>query len=182
MERLKIEEAERESLAAEAPLPEPERNPIEAPRARRCDSDISTSASPSHARVLSLSPVRSACTCAVSSEQVLAILQPCAFDPALFHRFFTGPMLAAGVRTRSEQQAADQKEAAVIQRDNKTALEVTNANAKLAAEALLHGLAKRVSNNIMHELEVVAVTADVDTAKLSLLRKGWYQHATYFFE
>ena len=132
--------------------------------------------------MLSLSLVRSACTCAVSPEQVSAILQPCASDPVLFHQFFTGTMLAAGVRTRTEQQAADQKEAAVIQRDNKTALEVTNANAKLAAEALLRGLAKCVSNNIMHELEVVAVTADVDTAKLSLLRKGWYQHATYFFE
>lgn len=49
LERLKVEEAERESLAAEAPLPEPERNPIEAPRARRCDSDISSSTPPSHA-------------------------------------------------------------------------------------------------------------------------------------
>lgn len=91
-------------------------------------------------------------------------------------------MLSAGVRTRSEQQAADRKEAAVIQRDSETALEVTNANAKLAAEALLRGLAKRVDSNVMHELEVVAVTADADTAKLSLLRKGWYQYATYFFE
>ncbi len=91
-------------------------------------------------------------------------------------------MLAAGLRTHGEQRSADQKEAAVIQRDDKTALEVTNANAKLAAEALLRGLAKRVSTNVMHELEVVAVTADVDSARLSLLRKGWYQHATYFFE
>ena len=132
--------------------------------------------------MLSLSLVRSACTCAVPSEQVLAILQPCALDAALFHRLFTGTMLPAGMRTRSEQQAADQKEAAVIQRDNETALEVTNANAKLAAEALLRGLAKRVDTSVMHELEVVAVTADVDTAKLSLLRKGWYQHATYYFE
>lgn len=80
------------------------------------------------------------------------------------------------------QAAHDKKEAAVIRRDNCTALEVTNANAKLAAEALLRGLSKRVDNSMMQELEVVAVSADVDTSKLSLLRKGWYQHATYFFE
>ena len=39
-----------------------------------------------------------------------------------------------------------------------------------------------MDNSIMHELEVVAVSADVDTAKLTLLRKGWYQQSTYFFE
>lgn len=88
----------------------------------------------------------------------------------------------ADARTRSEQVKQEQKEVAVIRRDDDTALDVTYANAKLAAEALLRGLSKRVSNNVMHELEVVAVSADVDTAKLSLLRKGWYQHATYFFE
>lgn len=88
----------------------------------------------------------------------------------------------AGVRTHSMQAAHDKKEAAVIRRDDSTALEVTNANAKLAAEALLRGLSKRVDNSVMQELEVVAVSADVDTSKLSLLRKGWYQHATYFFE
>ena len=43
LERLKAEEAERESRAAEEPLPDPERIPIEAPRApRRTTSDIST--------------------------------------------------------------------------------------------------------------------------------------------
>ena len=88
----------------------------------------------------------------------------------------------AGVRTQSEQAKQEEKERAVISRDDSTALEVTDANAKLAAEALLRGLTKRVDTNVMHELEVVAVSADVDTAKLRLLRKGWYQHATYFFE
>ena len=88
----------------------------------------------------------------------------------------------AGVRTHSEQAKQEEKERAVISRDDSTALEVTDANAKLAAEALLRGLTKRVDTNVMHELEVVAVSADVDTAKLRLLRKGWYQHATYFFE
>ena len=43
LERLKAEEAERESRAAEEPLPDPERIPIEAPRApRRTTSDLST--------------------------------------------------------------------------------------------------------------------------------------------
>ena len=88
----------------------------------------------------------------------------------------------AGVRTQSEQAKQEEKERAVISRDDSTALEVTDANAKLAAEALLRGLTKRVDTNVMHELQVVAVSADVDTAKLRLLRKGWYQHATYFFE
>jgi len=42
LERLQAEEAERESLAADEPLPDPERVPIEAPRApRRTGSDIS---------------------------------------------------------------------------------------------------------------------------------------------
>ena len=88
----------------------------------------------------------------------------------------------AGMRTRTEQAALEKKEAAVIGRDDSTAMEVSDANAKLAAEALLRGLSKRMDSNIMHEIEVVAVSADVDTAKLSLLRKGWYQQATYFFE
>lgn len=88
----------------------------------------------------------------------------------------------AGMRTRTEQAAHDKKEAAVIGRDDSTATEVSNANAKLAAEALLRGLSKRMDNNIMHEIEVVAISADVDTAKLCVLRKGWYQQATYFFE
>ena len=92
------------------------------------------------------------------------------------------PPQFAGVRTHSEQTKQEEKERAVISRDDSTALEVTDANAKLAAEALLRGLTKRVDTNVMHELEVVAVSADVDTAKLRLLRKGWYQHATYFFE
>ncbi|CAL5219961.1 g1895 [Coccomyxa viridis] len=130
LERLKAEEAERESRAAEEPLPDPVRIPIEAPRApRRTTSDLST-----------------------------------------------------GARTRTEQAAHEKKEAAVIGRDDSTAAEVSSANAKLAAEALLRGLSKRMDNSIMHELEVVAVSADVDTAKLTLLRKGWYQQATYFFE
>ena len=86
------------------------------------------------------------------------------------------------MRTRTEQAALEKKEAAVIGRDDSTAMEVSDANAKLAAEALLRGLSKRMDSNIMHEIEVVAVSADVDTAKLSLLRKGWYQQATYFFE
>ena len=47
LDRLIAEEAERESWAAEEPLPDPERIPIEAPRApRRTASDLSTSASP----------------------------------------------------------------------------------------------------------------------------------------
>lgn len=44
LDRLMAEEAERESRAAEEPLPDPERIPIEAPRApRRTTSDLSTS-------------------------------------------------------------------------------------------------------------------------------------------
>ena len=86
------------------------------------------------------------------------------------------------MRTRTEQAEHDKKEAAVIGRDDSTATQVSHANAKLAAEALLRGLSKQVANGLMHELQVVAVSADVDTAKLSLLRKGWYQQATYFFE
>ena len=44
LERLQAEEAERESLAADEPLPDPERVPIEAPRApRRTASDLSES-------------------------------------------------------------------------------------------------------------------------------------------
>ena len=86
------------------------------------------------------------------------------------------------MRTRTEQAALEKKEAAVIGRDDSTAMEVSDANAKLAAEALLRALSKRMDSHIMQEIEVVAVSADVDTAKLSLLRKGWYQQATYFFE
>jgi hypothetical protein len=46
LERLKIGEAERESLAPEALLTDPERNPIKAPRARRGISDTSTTSTP----------------------------------------------------------------------------------------------------------------------------------------
>ena len=47
LDRLKAEEAERESRAADEPLPDPERIPIEAPRApRRTTSDLSTSKCP----------------------------------------------------------------------------------------------------------------------------------------
>lgn len=104
-----------------------------------------------------------------------------ALSSLLLHRHRRACCIA-GARTRTEQAAHEKKEAAVIGRDDSTAAEVSSANAKLAAEALLRGLSKRMDNSIMHELEVVAVSADVDTAKLTLLRKGWYQQATYFFE
>ncbi len=56
------------------------------------------------------------------------------------------------------------------------------ANAKLSAEALLRSMTKRLGEPAAAELEVVALCCDVDARRLTLLRKGWYQHKTYFFE
>ena len=44
LERLKGTQEESASTPTQEALPDPERIPIEAPRAKRCNSDISTSA------------------------------------------------------------------------------------------------------------------------------------------
>jgi hypothetical protein len=70
----------------------------------------------------------------------------------------------------------------MILRDDATAVAVAAANAKLAAEALLRGTCRRLGADAARELEVVALCCDVDSRALSVLRRGWYQHSTYFFE
>lgn len=74
------------------------------------------------------------------------------------------------------------KRRSVIVRNAATASDVAAANAKLAAEALLRGLSKKLDAEALREVEVVAMSCDVDSRGLTLLRKGWYHHCTYFFE
>lgn len=81
------------------------------------------------------------------------------------------------------EAASDQdKRRSVIMRDAATATDVAAANAKLAAEALLRGLTKRLDAAAVGEMEVVAMSCDVDIGRFSVLRKGWYHQCTYFFE
>ena len=87
-----------------------------------------------------------------------------------------------GMRSVDEELSEQGKRRSVIVRNAATANEVAAANAKLAAEALLRGLSKRLDAEALREVEVVAATCDVDTRKLTVLRKGWYHHCTYFFE
>lgn len=81
-----------------------------------------------------------------------------------------------------EELSDHSKRRSVIVRNSATASDVAAANAKLAAEALLRGLSKRLDAEALREVEVVAMSCDVDTRNLSVLRKGWYHHCTYFFE
>ena len=94
---------------------------------------------------------------------------------------------SCSVHARAGQHAhlaasIDASQRRVIGRDDATAREVVAANAKLAAEALLRSLSKRVGPAAMRELEVVALAVDVESKGASLLRKGWYHNACYFFE
>ena len=81
-----------------------------------------------------------------------------------------------------EELSDHSKRRSVIVRNSATASDVAAANAKLAAEALLRGLSKRLDAEALREVEVVAMSCDVDTRDLNVLRKGWYHHCTYFFE
>ncbi|BDA42365.1 hypothetical protein COCOBI_03-2520 [Coccomyxa sp. Obi] len=87
-----------------------------------------------------------------------------------------------GMRSAEDELSEQGKRRSVIIRNAATASDVAAANAKLAAEALLRGLSKRLDAEALREVEVVAMSCDVDTRELTMLRKGWYHHCTYFFE
>lgn len=91
------------------------------------------------------------------------------------------PALFSGVQSMREELSTQNRRREVIMRDDATAEAVAAANAKLAAEALLRSMSKRLGE-AAHEIEVVAISCNADERTLTVLRKGWYQHKTYFFE
>ncbi len=88
----------------------------------------------------------------------------------------------ASGRHTAAAAAAVAQQGTIIGRDSGTAAGVAAANAKLAAEALLRGLARVVPPPAMRELEVVAMCADVDASRAAVLQRGWYHNSCYYHD